>query len=374
MQNPNGPLQGSPAMDANADFFNNGQMRGMPGAGPAGQNSSNHALQDYQMQLMLLEQQNKKRLLMARQEQDSANGPNGGPMPGFPGAPMSPSNSRTGPSPNPDEQMKRGTPKMAPGIPPNPDGSMPQGRGSPVPGFDPSQMNPNIPPGMFNQMAKMQGMMGGPNSQMNGQMMPATSHPAMMNGQAPPMTQQQTFEMIQQRGVQRPGGPWPQGPPQMMQGQQPPQPPNMTPQQRNAAMPPPPAPPQGEAARTQPSSPSQSQQAPPTPSQTNKANPKGKKEGAKNNKVCCFEQSHVVSLLTLSLESSCKEGRCGRCDTCLGRRRATADAYSGSSDYADSPRSAIQDWAESATEPAKSKSWSSQSTATGGSWSAVRCA
>jgi hypothetical protein len=31
----------------------------------------NHALQDYQMQLMLLEQQNKKRLLMARQEQDS---------------------------------------------------------------------------------------------------------------------------------------------------------------------------------------------------------------------------------------------------------------------------------------------------------------
>lgn len=30
----------------------------------------NHALQDYQMQLMLLEQQNKKRLVMARQEQD----------------------------------------------------------------------------------------------------------------------------------------------------------------------------------------------------------------------------------------------------------------------------------------------------------------
>jgi hypothetical protein len=30
----------------------------------------NHALQDYQMQLMLLEQQNKKRLMMARQEQD----------------------------------------------------------------------------------------------------------------------------------------------------------------------------------------------------------------------------------------------------------------------------------------------------------------
>lgn len=36
------------------------------------QPQGNHALQDYQMQLMLLEQQNKKRLLMARQEQDEA--------------------------------------------------------------------------------------------------------------------------------------------------------------------------------------------------------------------------------------------------------------------------------------------------------------
>ena len=36
-----------------------------------GQSQGNHALQDYQMQLMLLEQQNKKRLLMARQEQDN---------------------------------------------------------------------------------------------------------------------------------------------------------------------------------------------------------------------------------------------------------------------------------------------------------------
>ncbi|KAL9597097.1 MAG: hypothetical protein Q9219_005380 [cf. Caloplaca sp. 3 TL-2023] len=33
--------------------------------------TSNHALQDYQMQLMLLEQQNKKRLLMAQSDQDS---------------------------------------------------------------------------------------------------------------------------------------------------------------------------------------------------------------------------------------------------------------------------------------------------------------
>ena len=35
---------------------------------------TNHELQDYQMQLMLLEQQNKKRLLMARREQDTAVG------------------------------------------------------------------------------------------------------------------------------------------------------------------------------------------------------------------------------------------------------------------------------------------------------------
>ncbi|KAK7183913.1 vault protein inter-alpha-trypsin [Paraphaeosphaeria sporulosa] len=38
---------------------------------PAPRPQGNHALQDYQMQCMLLEQQNKKRLLMARQEQDT---------------------------------------------------------------------------------------------------------------------------------------------------------------------------------------------------------------------------------------------------------------------------------------------------------------
>ena len=285
MPNPNGFPQGSPAMDAaNAEFLNANAMRGMPGQPPGGANQN--ALQDYQMQLMLLEQQNKKRLLMARQEQDSVNNGANGPMPGQQFAPvMSPSNSRAGPSPNPDEQMKRGTPKMAPGGIPlqNPDGSMAQGRGSPAPGFDPSQMNPNMPPQMFQQMAKMNGMMGP-----NGHMMPATSHPAMMNGQ-PPMNQQQQMEFIrQQQAANRPNGPngpW-QGPPGMMPGQ-PQQPQNMTPQQRNAAMPPPPAPAQGEpAARTQPSSPSQSAAAPPTPVQSNKPNPQKKKDTAKNNKVC----------------------------------------------------------------------------------------
>jgi len=285
MPNSNGFPQGSPAMDAaNAEFLGAGSLRGMPGAAPGAANQN--ALQDYQMQLMLLEQQNKKRLLMARQEQDSTNnGPNG-PMPGQQFAPaMSPSNSRAGPSPNPDEQMKRGTPKMAPGgIPqPGPDGSMPQGRASPAPGFDPSQMNPNMPPQMFQQMAKMNGMMNA-----NGHMMPATSHPAMMNGQPPMNAQQQMEFMRQQQAANRPNGPngpWQGGPSAMMPGQ-PQQPQNMTPQQRNAAMPPPPAPAQGEpAARTQPSSPLQTTAAPPTPSQANKPNPQKKKDTAKNNKV-----------------------------------------------------------------------------------------
>src|SRR5690349_3345541 len=46
-----------------------------PGAFPPGFDAgvgSNESLQDYQVQLMLLEQQNKKRLMMAREEQASA--------------------------------------------------------------------------------------------------------------------------------------------------------------------------------------------------------------------------------------------------------------------------------------------------------------
>ncbi|PSK35025.1 Adhesion defective protein 2 [Elsinoe australis] len=275
MPNPQGLPQGSPALDGNGEFFNANNIRSLQQSG-APNNNSNHALQDYQMQLMLLEQQNKKRLLMARQEQDAtvANG-TGGAMPGQQafGAPaMSPSNSRTGPSPNP-EDMKRGTPKMAPGGMPQPGMEGMQGRGSPAPGFDPNQMNPNVPPG-FQGMKMPGGMMP------NGQMMPAaTSHPAFnaqMNGQ---MTPQQMEMMRQQAG--RPNGPWPQGPPPGMM--QPQQPPNMTP--RNSNMPPPPAPATGEGQnRTQPSSPSQANAAPPTPSQSNKPNPKGKKETGKGNK------------------------------------------------------------------------------------------
>lgn len=230
------------------------------------------------MQLMLLEQQNKKRLLMARQEQDSmSNGPGGPAQPGQPGAfapAMSPQGSRAGLSPNPSEQMKRGTPKMSQGVVPSPtpEAVMGQGRVSPAPGFDPS-MNPNMPQNMFPQMNKM--AMMGPNGPM---MQPPGPHPGMGG----PMNQQQ-MEMFarQQNGGRMPNGAFMQGaPPGMMPGQpggpvQ--QPPNMTPQQRNATMPPPPAP-SGDIGRgTQPSSPQQPA-APPTPSQGNKPNAKNKKE------------------------------------------------------------------------------------------------
>ncbi|KAK5275562.1 hypothetical protein LTR16_012359, partial [Cryomyces antarcticus] len=109
---------------------------------------------------------------------------------------------------------------------------------------------------------------------------PSVPHPGFNQ----PFNQQQ-IEMLarQQANGRMPNGAWQQGPPQMMMQQPGQQAPNMTPQQRNAAMPPPPAPPVGaDAQRTQPSSPQQLP-APPTPSQSNKTNPKGKKD-AKNNK------------------------------------------------------------------------------------------
>ena len=293
---PNGAPQ-MPQDPNSAEFFST-QMRPMPGQ-QAPPNNSNHALQDYQMQLMLLEQQNKKRLLMARQEQDNmTNGPNG-PVPAS-GQPqnfapaMSPSNSRAGPSPGPNEQMRRGTPKMAPGVVPSPtaDGGMP-GRASPAPG----QFDPNNPmnPAMF-PMA----MMKGPNGQM---MQPPSSHPAFAQ-----MNQQQQMDMFRQAQArngqaQMANGFMPQPGP-MMGGQPPPQPPNMTPQQRNAAMPPPPAPGNdGPRAGTGPSSPSQNQ-APPTPSQANKPNTKSKKDSSKGgNKVIILKHVGCFRFMMLTLVS-----------------------------------------------------------------------
>ena len=60
---------------------------------PPSPSQGNNALQDYQMQLMLLEQQNKKRVLMAQQEQDKT--PSDIPNQSFPGS------SRLGKAPEP---------------------------------------------------------------------------------------------------------------------------------------------------------------------------------------------------------------------------------------------------------------------------------
>ncbi len=261
--------QGSPLLDSGMDlggpdYYGAGnpaamQMRGgAPPNGPAGGAGGNHALQDYQMQLMLLEQQNKKRLLMARQEQDTVGGrPDG--QPGMPGGPsfmpgMSPG-SRGGPSPGPSD-TKRGTPKLNQvGLPgggsPMPDGSM---RGSPA------AINFNMNPDMYPQMNG------------NGMRPPPSSNPGFPGQQ---FTQQQ-MEMARAQAARSgmPNG-WqpPQGQPQMLGQPQPQQPAPMgTPQTRNTDMPPPQGVPT--TANGRPASPA----APPTPSTANKAAPKGKKE------------------------------------------------------------------------------------------------
>ncbi|KAI1822155.1 hypothetical protein F4861DRAFT_413675 [Xylaria intraflava] len=289
--NPGGPPgQGSPMIPQGPDstatlgaFYSDMAGPGMrPGASQGG--GSNHALQDYQMQLMLLEQQNKKRLLMARQEQDSmvprdGSGPNG---PGGPGGPpgangqpfqdTSPQGVRPGASPNPNEQMKRGTPQINPtGIPsPLPEGA--QSRGSPnAMNFIPNGMDPNMQQTFFKGMGGMDGGMVA--AQMNGGMRPPSSHPGQpFNGQMNP----------QMMGRQQ-GGPQPmqwQGPngnAMAPQGPQGPQAQVPGPQQQRA-MPPPSAP--GPAAngnsRTNTSSPQTSNAAPPTPQQTAKPAPKKK--------------------------------------------------------------------------------------------------
>ncbi|KAI1340151.1 hypothetical protein F5Y15DRAFT_415042 [Xylariaceae sp. FL0016] len=299
--NPGGPQsQGSPMMQPDGStlgaFYNTPEMAGpgamRPGApGGAQGGGSNHALQDYQMQLMLLEQQNKKRLMMARQEQDSMGGsmprdgagPQGPQGPGGPPGPngqpfqdSSPQGARPGASPNPSEQMKRGTPQMNPaGIPsPMPEGA--QSRSSPnAMGFVPNGIDPNMPQQFLKMNGMEQNMVA---AQMNGGMRPPSSHPN------PPFNGQMHPQMMarQQQG--------PQGNPQMQwagpngnamaQGPQGPQGPIQgTPQQR--AMPPPSAPAASGAAVNNAngrntSSPQTSNAAPPTPQQSNKAAPKKK--------------------------------------------------------------------------------------------------
>ena len=241
-------------------------------------NPQGGALADYQMQLMLLEQQNKRRLLMARQEQEGVSGPPGGnpqpvmqgqmPFPPPPG--MSPRRT-AGQSPSPHDGLKRNHSQMTQS--PRPDNMV--SRGSPVPGmFDPSQ-NPQM--GAQPQFL-MNGAMKGPGAMMQGG---GPNFPGGPNGMKAQMG-------MRPGGVpynpQQMNGPFAQNPQQQQQQQQPPQ--NGNPQantqggQPPNSMPPPQAPVNTAAGRsTNPSSPQPP--APPTPNQTNKAGPKQKKETAK---------------------------------------------------------------------------------------------
>jgi hypothetical protein len=294
-----GSPMAQPGLDGQHEIFaGNGPRPGMPANAP-GAPQGNHALQDYQMQLMLLEQQNNKRLLMARQEQDNMSGPQhqgGVGAPGFPAA-MSPQGNRPGPSPNPQDQMKRGTPKMGqmPGSP-LPEGAMQPQRGSPAPNmqqFDPNLAPPGMPPQFYQQMPHQSPMMR-----------PPSSHPgANFNGQQ--MTPQQ-MEAVRNGQMQQ-NGAWRNGPqqPGMMPGQPMGGPMGNNPQQRQ--MPPPPAP-ANDQPRPEPS-PSQSNQAPPTPSSANKPAPK--KKGTKDNvKVKLRASLKTLSAVDIDFRSpQTKKGR-----------------------------------------------------------------
>jgi len=72
-----------PGVDDNMPGSSNGITALQMNLGIQINSAGNHALQDYQMQLMLLEQQNKRRLLLAKQEQDRVEG-DGLVMPGQP--------------------------------------------------------------------------------------------------------------------------------------------------------------------------------------------------------------------------------------------------------------------------------------------------
>ena len=304
---PQGPDGNSLAQFYNSNEMGPGNMRpGAPNGQPA--TSSNHALQDYQMQLMLLEQQNKKRLMMARQEQDigtnnmpRVDGPGG---PGGPGAPpgpngqafqgTSPPGGRSGASPNPAEQMKRANQQMANAAnmgSPLPDGAAPSRSSPNAMNFMGANMDPNAGPhfGMNMNMA-----------QMNGAMRPPSSHPPF-NGQ---MNQQQM--LAAQRQAQQPGAQgapmqWAQGGPNGQMPGQPPQPQIQgAPGPNQRAMPPPPNAPVAAAAavvanaRNTTASPQVSNAAPPTPQQTSKPAPKKKETKGAKAKVCFLVRVWIV--------------------------------------------------------------------------------
>ena len=302
-----GPVDGQnfmPGMSMDA-IYNQQHMAALRQANMQGNNGQggNHALHDYQMQLMLLEQQNKKRLLMARQEQDNITRTDGGPpMPGQSGMQqpgMSPG-SRAGASPSSNDQIKRGTPQLgANGMPASPSGGdgMPQARGSPAGMSFAGGLSQD-----FNNQIFMKNMGDGIIPPSAPGMRPPTSMNPAMNLEA----------IARQQGGRLPGGNWQgnhQGQPMI---QQPPQgqPQAMgTPQQRAGEMPPPSAPPTGSGPvqRNQPPTPPPSQ-APPTPSQPNKVNPKGKKDKNEPKKASLCRSTRPVVILLTCLSSGQTRG------------------------------------------------------------------
>ncbi|EWC45805.1 hypothetical protein DRE_05142 [Drechslerella stenobrocha 248] len=287
------------------DFYNGGGM-GRGGINPTG----NHALQDYQMQLMLLEQQNKKRLMMARAEQDQIHMRGNEPRPdgSVPYQSLSPSGPRAAPSPQPSADVKRATPKMGaqpgPGSP-LPDGNMQIQRGSPAASIAAFNGQPAIPNAAMMRPPSSHPGFAGVGPHMNEQAMnpamrqqaqagrgQATMWPANMpmpNAQQAAAAQQQMAQLQAQHaaGAQRS---------QQPQGQTPqvaPSPASSTGQAHNVvtpgqgrpggphqAMPPPSAPAtnQGSGGRTSP----QVNAMPPTP--TNKAGGPARKKDAKENR------------------------------------------------------------------------------------------
>lgn len=355
MPNPGPQSQGSPMMggadNSIANYYNPVDQNRTVIAGAPGAPGGNHALQDYQMQLMLLEQQNKKRLMMARQEQDNMSGPRSGENPGAPGGAQmpngqqfqgtSPQGGRSVNSPNPNEQMKRANPQMAGGMPsPLPDA---QNRGSPGGGMNFNMPGGPMDPNMNQQyaFAKMGAMDPNMVGMQNG-MRPPSSHP----GQGFPGQNMTPQQVVMARGMaqQQPGQPGWQGPNGQMG-----QPPQGTPQQQNMgtpqqrAMPPPSAPQAGGAVNGRtPSSPQQGA-APPTPQQGNKAIAKGKKADPKDTKAkvyFCCEMDIIVEVLTL-IAACDKEGfrsksQCWRYAVSRYRRRRR-DSYSTNANYTAQP-------------------------------------
>ncbi|KAK6522525.1 hypothetical protein TWF281_001968 [Arthrobotrys megalospora] len=162
------------------EYYNGGMGRGGMNA------TGNHALQDYQMQLMLLEQQNKKRLMMARAEQEQIHMRGNEPRPDgsvpFQSQSVSPSGTRAAPSPQPSADIKRGTPKM---------GAQP-GPGSPLPSDSNIQIQRGSP------AASIAAFNGQPTIQNAAMMRPPSSHPGFP-GVGPHMGEQAMNPALRQQ-------------------------------------------------------------------------------------------------------------------------------------------------------------------------------